>query len=102
MEPNPLEITVGDGEYTVVQTPYGRFLCRRNGEPLRDLTGDLTGDKLVLCLAQELDAARAEIRALRRDELLKRIDVLEAENGDLRKEIDRLQDDIARAREGDL
>lgn len=98
MKPNPLEITVGDGKYTVVQTTDGRVVARRNEEPWRDLTGD----KLVLCLAQELDAARAEIRALHRDELLKRIDVLEAENGDQRREIDRLQDDLARAREGDL
>lgn len=98
MEPNPLEITVGDGKYTIVQTPDGRLAARRNGELWRDLTGD----KLVLHLAQELDAARTEIRALHRDELLKRIDVLEAENGDQRREIDRLQDDLARAREGDL
>lgn len=98
MEPNPLEITVGGGKYTVVQTPDGRLLASHNGGPRRDLTGD----KLVLCLAQELDAARAEIRALHRDELLKRIDVLEAENGGQLREIDRLQDELARAREGDL
>ena len=98
MEPNPLEITVGDGKYTVVQTPDGRLAARRNGEPWRDLTGD----KLVLCLAQELEVARAEIRSLHRDELLKRIDVLEAENGDQRRKIDELEDELARAREGDL
>lgn len=98
MEQNPLEITVGDGKYTVVQTTDGRLTAHRNGEPLRDLTGD----KLVLCLAQELDAARAEIRALHRDELLKRIDVLEAENRDQHRKIDELEDDLARAREGDL
>ena len=98
MEQNPLEITVGDGKYTVVQTPDGRLVCRRNGEPWRDLTGD----KLVLCLAQELDAARAEIRALHQDELLKRIDTLEAENGDFRREIDDLQDQLGRARDGEL
>lgn len=98
MEPSSLEITVGDGKYTVVQTTDGRLLAHRNGEPWRDLTGD----KLVLCLAQELDSARAEIRAPHRDELLKRIDALEAENEDQRREIDRLQDDLARAREGDL
>lgn len=98
MEPNPLEITVGDGKYTVAQTPDGRLSALRNGEPWRDLTGD----KLVLCLAQELDAARAEIRTLHRDELLKRIDTLEAESGDQRQQIDQLTDDLARAREGDL
>ena len=101
MEPNPLEITVGDGKYTVVQTPDGQLSVLRNGEPWRDLTGD----KLVLCLAQELDAARAEILfLLRRDseELLKRIDTLEAENASLHKQIDQLTDDLARAREGDL
>ena len=100
MEPNPLEITVGDGKYTVVQTSDGRLVCRRNGEPWRDLTGD----KLVLCLAQELDSARAEIRFLRQDSegLLRRIDTLEAENASLRKQIDQLTDDLARAREGDL
>lgn len=98
MEQNPLEITVGDGKYTVVQSPDGRLTAHRNREPWRDLTGD----KLVLCLAQELDAARAEIRALHRDELLKRIDALEAENGDQRRKIDELEDELARAREGDL
>jgi len=98
MEPNPLEITVGDGKYTVVQTSDGRLVCRRNGEPWRDLTGD----KLVLCLAQELDSARAEIRSLHGDELLRRIDTLEAENGDFRREIDELQDQLGRARDGEL
>lgn len=86
MEPNPLEITVGDGKYTVVQTPDGRLAARRNGEPWRDLTGD----KLVLCLAQELDLTRV------------RLDTFESVNAELKKEIDRLQDDLARAREGDL
>ena len=98
MEPNHLEITVGDGKYTVIQTNGGRMLATRNGEPWRDLTGD----KLVLCLAQELDSARAEIRALHQDELLKRIDTLEAENGDFRREIDELQDQLGRARDGEL
>ena len=100
MEPNPLEITVGDGKYTVVQTTDGRLAARHNGEPWRDLTGD----KLVLHLAQELDSARAEIRFLKQDseELLKRIDVLEVENGDQRRKIDELEDELARAREGDL
>ena len=98
MKPNPLEITVGDGKYTVVQTTDGRVVARRNGEPWRDITGD----KLLLCLAQELEAARAEIRSLHRDELLKRIDVLEAENGDQRRKIDELEDELARVREGDL
>ena len=98
MEPNHLEITVGDGKYTVIQTNGGRMLATRGGEMWRDLTGD----KLVLCLAQELDSARAEIRALHQDELLKRIDTLEAENASLHKQIDQLTDDLARAREGDL
>ena len=98
MKPSPLEITVGDGKYTVVQTTDGRVVALRNGEPWRDLTGD----KLLLCLAQELEAARAEIRSLHRDELLKRIDVLEAENGDQRRKIDELEDELARVREGDL
>lgn len=98
MEPNPLEITVGDGKYTVVQTPDGMLKVYRHGEEC----AQYAGNNLVLCLALELDAARAEIRALHRDELLKRIDVLEAENGDQRREIDRLQDDLARARDGEL
>jgi len=101
MEPNPLEITVGDGKYTVVQTTDGRVLARHREDQWQPWR-NITGDKLVLCLAQELDAARAEIRALHRDELLKRIDVLEAESGDLRRKIDELEDELARAREGDL
>lgn len=98
MEPNPLEITVGDGKYTVVQTCDGILKAYRHGEECVQYAGN----NLVLCLAQELDAARAEIRALHRDELLKRIDVLEAENGDFRREIDELQDQLGRARDGEL
>ncbi len=101
MEPNPLEITVGDGKYTVVQTPGGMLKAYRHGEECVQYAGN----NLVLCLAQELDAARAEILfLLRRDseELLKRIDTLEAENASLHKQIDQLTDDLARAKEGDL
>ena len=98
MKPSSLEITTSDGKYTVVQTVDGRLMCYRNG----GLWRVMTGDKLLLCLAQELEAARAEIRSLHRDELLKRIDVLEAENGDQRRKIDELEDELARVREGDL
>lgn len=100
MEPNPLEITVGDGKYTVIQTCDGILKAYRHGEECVQYAGN----NLVLCLAQELDAARAEIRFLRQDSegLLKRIDTLEAENASLHKQIDQLTDDLARAREGDL
>lgn len=100
MEPNPLEITVGDGKYTVVQTCDGILKAYRHGEECVQYAGN----NLVLCLAQELDAARAEIRFLRQDSegLLKRIDTLEAENGDFRREIDELQDQLGRARDGEL
>ena len=96
MEPNPLEITVGNGKYTIVQTPDGQLIVIAPAS-LSDGT-----DELVLCLAQELDAARAEIRSIHRDELLKRIDTLEAENASLRKQIDQLTDDLARSRDGEL
>ena len=86
MEPNPLEITVDDGKYTVVQTPDGMLKVYRHGEEC----AQYAGNNLVLCLAQELDLTRV------------RLDTFESVNAELKKEIDRLQDDLARAREGDL
>lgn len=53
-------VLVDDGKYEVVIDGED-FYANRHGERWRDLTGD----KLVLCLAMELDEARAEIAAMR-------------------------------------
>lgn len=50
-----LSITLADGKYTVIQYDDGRLCALRYGEPWRDLTGD----KLVLALAQEVERLRA-------------------------------------------
>ncbi len=49
-----LNITICDGKYTVIQSHEGHLRALRNGEEWRDLTGD----KLVLALAQEIVALR--------------------------------------------
>lgn len=48
------QVTVADGKYTVVIGADGSLSALRHGEPWRDLTGD----KLVYCLAAELIEAR--------------------------------------------
>ncbi len=59
-----LSVTVADGKYTVVQHRSGSVTAFRNG---KDWDRDLTGDKLVLALAQEVDKLRSGIRALLND-----------------------------------
>lgn len=57
-----LRISVDGGKYAVIQDAGGRLHATRYGEPWRDLVGD----NLVLCLAQELKAAREHIASLER------------------------------------
>lgn len=53
-----LNVSVFDGKYTVIQEADGRLHALRYGEPWKR---DLVGDKLVLCLAQELAEAREDL-----------------------------------------
>jgi hypothetical protein len=57
-----LNVTVYDGKYTVIQEARGGMRALRYGEEWRDLTGD----GLVLALAQEVDALRERVRYLER------------------------------------
>lgn len=57
---NRLEVSLENGKYTVVQEPNGSVKALRYGEEWRDLTGD----KLVLCLAQEVEALQEKVREL--------------------------------------
>jgi len=52
-----LNVTVADGKYTVIQDNTGRTSAFRYGDEWRDLTGD----GLVLALAQEVETLRAEL-----------------------------------------
>lgn len=52
-----LRVEVDGGKYTVVQDHNGNLNALRHGQPWRSLVGD----KLVLCLAYELDEARAAL-----------------------------------------
>lgn len=54
-------IDVEGGKYTVVVEENGGLSALRNGEPWQDLTGN----KLVYCLAAELQAERAKTERLR-------------------------------------
>lgn len=47
-----LQVIVEGGKYEVRQYSDGKVLALRNGAPWRDLTGD----KLVLALCQEIDS----------------------------------------------
>lgn len=58
-------VDVGDGKYAVVLHDNGAMEALRYGEPWRDLTGD----KLVYCLASELQEARDALK--RADKLFK-------------------------------
>lgn len=58
---NPvLSVTTANFKYTLIQEADGRLHTLRHGEPWRDCTGD----KLILTLAQDLEAARERIREL--------------------------------------
>jgi len=54
-----LTCNVADGKYTVI-LEGGRLYALRNGEPWQELLGN----KLVLCLAQELEEARGWVKDL--------------------------------------
>ena len=58
-----LRVTVYDGKYTVVMDAGGRMRALRHGEEWRDLTGD----GLVLALAQEIEELRDQLRRLHDD-----------------------------------
>jgi hypothetical protein len=49
-----LKVSVDNGKYTVIMAQNGSMKCLRYGEEWRDLTGD----GMVLALAQEIEALR--------------------------------------------
>jgi hypothetical protein len=49
-------VVIEDGKYAITGIETGRLEALRNGEPWRELVGD----KLVLCLAQEIQELRAQ------------------------------------------
>ena len=57
---NTTNVAVEDGKYTVQIGDDGSLKALRYGEPWRDLTGD----KLIYCLAAELQAAREQLEAV--------------------------------------
>lgn len=57
-----MRVTVANGKYTVVMEEGGRLHALRHGEEWRDCCGD----KLIYCLASELEDARAEVAALKK------------------------------------
>lgn len=59
------ETTVADGKYTIRHGQGGHVHVLRHGESWRDATGD----KFTLSCAQEIEALRAEVVALKRDAL---------------------------------
>jgi hypothetical protein len=69
-----LHVEIEDGKYTVIQEDTGTLHALRYGEPWRDLCGD----KLVYCLAAEVEALRDEVKRLERDN-----SVLQNDNQDL-------------------
>ncbi len=52
-----LNIELENGKYTVQFDETGKFWALRNGESWRDLTGD----KLVLAMAHEIERLRDEV-----------------------------------------
>jgi hypothetical protein len=57
-KPPPLSVTIEDGKYTVIQEADGHLHALRNGVTWRDLTGD----NLILCLAQEVQRLREQLQ----------------------------------------
>ena len=55
-----MSVDVCDGKYTVVMDADGKLFALRCGEPWRELVGD----KMVYCLAAELEEARTEVARL--------------------------------------
>lgn len=66
---HPLNVTVGDGKYTVIQEANGRLRALRYGEPWPARDDSLIGDNLVLALAQEVQALREKIDEMKADAL---------------------------------
>ena len=63
-EPEPkiqMEVTVGDGKYTVVQRENGNLEARRHGMLWRDCTGD----GLIYQLAAEVASLRGQLNVIR-------------------------------------
>jgi hypothetical protein len=60
MSQQELRVDVEGGKYTVIQDHNGELKALRYGQPWRNLSGD----KLVLCLAQELDQRRTDAKEL--------------------------------------
>lgn len=57
-----LNVTTSDGKYTVIQDRDGLLFALRHGQSWHGR--DMTGDNLVLTLAQDLRAARERIKEL--------------------------------------
>lgn len=57
---NPVDVATSDGKYFVIQNDQGYVMVRRYGEAWRDVTGD----KLILQLAMDLQDARDRIKEL--------------------------------------
>ena len=60
MSEQHLNVSVDNGKYTVIMEADGRLHAMRHGEPWQDLTGN----KLVYCLAAEVEALRTALNAL--------------------------------------
>jgi len=66
MLPTPDEgfiMGIEKGKYELIHWNDGRFECLRYGETWRSLTGD----KLVLCMMQEIERLRNELHAMKED-----------------------------------
>ncbi|WP_394941193.1 hypothetical protein [Psychromicrobium sp. YIM B11713] len=62
---NANTVVIGNGKYAVTGIETGRLEALRHGEPWRELTGD----KLVLCLTQEIQELREKLVA--KDKLMR-------------------------------
>lgn len=60
---NILEVTVGDGKYTIVFGKNGSLKALRYGKEWQDLTGN----GMVLALAQEIQNLKDQINLLKSD-----------------------------------
>lgn len=63
LQPNEaLRVSVDDGKYTIIQASAGGLRALRYGEEWRDLTGD----GMVLALAQEIQNLRDVLESIRK------------------------------------
>lgn len=60
MSEQHLNVSVDNGKYTVIMEANGRMHALRYGEPWQDLSGN----KLVYCLAAEVEALRNALHSL--------------------------------------